>query len=55
MSTISDSITSGRLTPTQVEEGNEGKIVDIDIETAGFEVADKKKMSITQLYYLAKI
>jgi hypothetical protein len=27
-------------TPTQVEEGNHGKIVAIDIETGAFEIAD---------------
>ena len=34
----------------QVEEGNYGKIVAIDIETGAFEVADKPMLAVDQLY-----
>ena len=35
---------------SQVEEGNHGKIVAIDIETGAFEVADTPMMAVDQLY-----
>ncbi|MGV0029373.1 hypothetical protein [Phormidesmis priestleyi] len=34
----------------QVEEGNHGKIVAIDIETGAFEVADAPMVAVDQLY-----
>jgi hypothetical protein len=34
----------------QVEEGNHGKIVAIDIETGAFEVADTSMMAVDRLY-----
>jgi hypothetical protein len=34
----------------QVEEGNHGKIVAIDIETGAFEVADTPMVAVDQLY-----
>ena len=34
----------------QVEEGNYGKIVAIDIETGAFEVADTPMLAVDQLY-----
>ena len=35
---------------SQVEEGNYGKIVAIDIETGAFEVADTPMLAVDQLY-----
>ena len=35
---------------TQVEEGNHGKIVAIDIETGNFEVADAPMAAVDRLY-----
>jgi hypothetical protein len=35
---------------SQVEEGNHGKIVAIDIETGAFEVADTPMVAVDQLY-----
>jgi hypothetical protein len=35
---------------TQVEEGNHGKIVAIDIETGSFELADDTMLAARQLY-----
>jgi allantoicase len=35
---------------SQVEEGNHGKIVAIDIETGAFEVADAPMVAVDQLY-----
>ncbi len=35
---------------SQVEEGNHGKIVAIDIETGAFELADDTMMAARQLY-----
>jgi hypothetical protein len=34
----------------QIEEGNHGKIVAIDIETGAFEVADTPMIAVDQLY-----
>ncbi len=34
----------------QVEEGNHGKIVAIDIETGAFEVADTPRIAVDHLY-----
>jgi hypothetical protein len=34
----------------QVEEGNHGKIVAIDIETGAFELADDTMLAVRQLY-----
>lgn len=34
----------------QIEEGNHGKIVAIDIETGAFEVADTPMVAVDQLY-----
>jgi hypothetical protein len=35
---------------SQVEEGNDGKIVAIDIETGAFEVADTPMVAVDRLY-----
>jgi allantoicase len=35
---------------SQVEEGNDGKIVAIDIETEAFEVADTPMVAVDRLY-----
>jgi hypothetical protein len=35
---------------SQVEEGNHGKIVAIDIETGAFEVADTSMVAVDRLY-----
>ncbi|MEN9520600.1 MAG: hypothetical protein RLZZ381_3188 [Cyanobacteriota bacterium] len=35
---------------SQVEEGNDGKIVAIDIETGAFEVADTPMVAVDKLY-----
>ena len=35
---------------SQVEEGNRGKIVAIDIETGAFEVADTSMVAVDRLY-----
>ena len=35
---------------SQIEEGNYGKIVAIDIETGAFEVADTPMVAVDQLY-----
>lgn len=44
-----DEIYESQVRP-QVEEGNYGKIVAIDIETGAFEVADNTIMATDQLY-----
>lgn len=38
------------LRPSQVEEGNHGKIVAIDIETGEYELADDTMIATQQLY-----
>ena len=35
---------------SQVEEGNDGKIVAIDIETGAFEVGDRPMIAVDRLY-----
>jgi hypothetical protein len=44
-----DEIYESQVRP-QVEEGNHGKIVAIDIETGAFEVADTPMVAVDRLY-----